>query len=57
MIRTIQDIQLGEKLNHPSRGTGEVINRTKRTITIKWPFSTQKVSYRTNDARFNVCDL
>lgn len=47
------DIQVGFKFEHPTKGTGEVIKRTSRTLTIKFKRSTSKVTYDTRYAIFN----
>lgn len=56
-MKTIQDVKIGEQWQHPEKGLGEIIAKTKRTITVKYPKSTCKNSYRHNDARFSWSDF
>lgn len=56
-MKTINDLNVGEEINHPNKGKGRIIKLTKRTITVKWPFSTQKLTYRHNNAPFNISDF
>ncbi|QQO97080.1 hypothetical protein Nekkels1_75 [Cellulophaga phage Nekkels_1] len=56
-MRTIQDIKLGEKFNHGEKGDGVVIDKTRRTITIKYERSTCKCTYKYNDAYFHISDF
>ena len=54
----IQEVPLGYAFNHGIKGECTVINKTKRTITVKHKFGTTKVSYRSNkDAIFSVADF
>ncbi len=52
-MKTIQDVVLGEKINHPTRGEGIIIGKTKRTLTAKFKYSTVKNSYYKNNTPFN----
>jgi len=56
-MRTIQDIKVGEKVNHHIKGEGMVSIKTKRTITIVFERSTSKNTYKCNDAYFYVSDF
>ena len=56
-MRTIQDVKVGEKVNHHFKGEGVVSEKTKRTITIVFNRSTSKNTYRCNDAYFYVTDF
>lgn len=51
-MRTIQDVKVGEIINSHTKGVGEVIKKTKRTITIKFKYLTTKRTYFKNDAEF-----
>jgi hypothetical protein len=54
---TIQYIVVGRKIDHPTKGVGEVIKVTKRTITVKFKRSTSKLTYNCNDAYFYATDF
>lgn len=56
-MRTIQDVKVGERVQHPEKGEGVVSIKTKRTITIVYEKSTCKNSYNCNDAYFYVSDF
>ena len=56
-MRTIQDVKVGETVNHHLRGKGVVSIKTKRTITIVFENSTCKNTYNCNDAYFYVSDF
>jgi hypothetical protein len=57
MEQTIQDVKIGETYNHPYKGEGLVIGKTKRTITVKFDKSTTKLTYNHNDAYFCISDF
>ena len=56
-MRTIQDVEIGEQGQHPEKGLGTIIAKTKRTITVGYPKSTCKNSYKHNDAYFYWSDF
>jgi len=55
--KTIQDVKVGDPIISKTGRKGKVISRTKRTITIKFEFSTCKLSYNKNNAEFIESDI
>lgn len=53
----INEIEIGYKFQHGIKGECTVIEKTKRTITIKHKFGTTKSTYRSNDASFRITDI
>jgi len=53
----ISEVEIGHKFDHGIKGECEVINKTKRTITIKHKFGTTKTTYRYSDAYFSPSDF
>lgn len=53
----IQEVKIGFKFQHGIKGECEVIDKTKRTITIKHKFGTTKTTYRYSDAYFSPSDF
>ncbi len=56
-MRKISDVKVGETINNPIKGVGVVISVTKRTITVKYPKSTCKNTYKHNDSYFYESDF
>jgi len=56
-MRTIQEVEIGERFNHATKGEGVIIAKTKRTITAKFQKSTTKLTYKHNDAYFYASDF
>ena len=53
----IQEVQIGQKINHGVKGEMTVINVTKRTITVAHKFGKTKVTYRSSDANVYASDF
>ncbi len=57
-MKTIQDVHVGDKINHHRNGEGMITDKTKRTITAVFENGvTTKLTYKTNDAYFYVSDF
>ena len=56
-MKTIQDVQVGDTVNHHEKGLGMVTIKTKRTITIQYKKSSCKNTYNCNDAYFYPSDF
>ncbi len=56
-MTTINDFKKDDVLNHSTRGEGRVLKVTRRTITVKWKHSTQKISFKQNNAPLEVSDF
>lgn len=54
---TIQEVQIGQELKSRTRGKGIVIGKTARTLTLKFPSSTAKNTYKSKDAEFKLSDF
>jgi len=58
IMRTIQDVKIGEPVNSGRNGKGMVTNKTKRTITVTFENgNTVKNTYKYNDAYFYGSDF
>ena len=53
----ISEIEIGYRFNHPTKGEGVIISKTKRTLTANFKASTTKVTYRYSDAYFSPSDF
>lgn len=53
----IHQIEIGYKFQHGIKGECVVIDKTKRTITIRHKLGTTKTTYRYSDARFSPSDF
>jgi len=53
----IHQVEVGFKFQHGEKGECVVIDKTKRTITIKHKFGTTKTTYRYADSRFSPTDF
>jgi hypothetical protein len=52
-MRTIQDVKIGEPIEHRTKGKGMVTAKTKRTITVTFESgNTSKLTYAHSDAYF-----
>lgn len=51
------EVEVGFEFDHGIKGKCTVINRTKRTITIKHEHGTTKVTYRHFDTTFSPTDF
>jgi hypothetical protein len=56
-MTTINDFKKDDVLNHSTRGDGRVLKVTPRTITVKWKHSTQKISFKQNNAPLELSDF
>ena len=57
-MRTIQDVKIGEPINHGIKGKGMITAKTKRTITVTYESGNiVKNSYKYNDAYFYTSDF
>ena len=50
----LSEIKLGQEIEDQQRGTGVVIKKTPRTVTIKFEHSTVKQSYKSADSHFSI---
>ncbi len=58
VMRTIQEVRIGEIINSRRNGKGMVTDKTKRTITVTFENgNTVKNTYRYNDAYFYSSDF
>lgn len=57
IMTTINDFKENDILNSPTRGEGRVLKVTPRTITVKWKHSTQKISFKQNNAPLEISDF
>lgn len=53
----ISEVELGFKFNHGIKGECTVIDKTKRTITIRHKLGKTKVTYRSSDVTFSPSDF
>ena len=56
-MKQISEIEIGYKFNHPTKGEGIIIAKTKRTLTASFKACTTKVTYRYSDSRFSIGDF
>lgn len=56
-MRTIQEVEIGERFDCGEKGEGVIIAKTKRTLTAKFDKCTSKVTYRYNHAYFSASDF
>lgn len=57
-MKKISDVKVGDKVNSPKRNSeGTVVKVTKRTITVKFPCSTCKNTYKHSDDYFYESDF
>ena len=56
-MRTIEDVKVGEFVEHHEKGKGMVSGKTQRTVTITFEKSTSKNTYRYKDAYFYVSEF
>jgi hypothetical protein len=53
----ISEVPIGHKFEHGIKGECTVIDKSKRTITVKHKFGKTKVTYRYSDATFSPSDF
>lgn len=54
----LKELKENTKIVHPYKGTGIIKKITVRTITIKYEgYGTSKITFRRNNAEFNISDL
>ena len=56
-MKQISEIETGYRFNHPTKGEGVIIAKTKRTLTASFKACTTKVTYRYSDSRFSIGDF
>lgn len=57
-MKTIKDIEIGNKINSPINGEGMVTGKTKRTVTVTFTNgNTVKITYRHSNAYFYETDF
>lgn len=56
-MKKINEVKVGEKYIHPTKGEATVIKVSKRTIVMKFPFSTRKNVYDHADSYFYITDF
>jgi len=56
-MKTIQDVTIGETVEHHIKGKGVVSAKTQKTLTIVFERSTSKLTYNCKDAYFYVSDF
>lgn len=52
-MKKIHEIEIGFRFEHPTKGEGTIIGKTKKSLTAKFQKSTTKVVYNSNEAFFS----